>query len=69
MSGGLGKNYIYTDFFTFTPIAGCILSCSYGDTCGNPLTGTDVVVTSPIDPWVINASITSIIGYSKTLCL
>lgn len=40
--GGSGVTYSYTDFFTFTPIAGCIVDCTYGDTCGGTFTGTDV---------------------------
>lgn len=66
MSGGLGNNYIFTDFFTFTPIDGCIIACSYKDTIGALLpqiTIPDIVVTNFADPWQITASNTNIPGY------
>ena len=54
--GGTGVIFSYTNFFTFTPIAGCIVDCSYGDTCGIPFSGTDVQITQTIMPFEITAS-------------
>ena len=70
-SAGTGLVYSYLNFFKFTPISGCTLSCAYGDTCGGAFTGTtsDVQVTLLTTPWEITASNTNIPGYSKPLCL
>ena len=69
VSGGTGIPYTFTSFFTFTPIAGCTLTCSYGDTCGGAFTGTNVLVTNAANPWQISVPIDNIAGYSKQLCL
>ena len=67
--GGTGVTFSYTNFFTFTSIAGCIIDCSYGDTCAGTFTGTDVQITQETTPWEITASNSKIVGYSKSLCL
>ena len=70
-SAGTGLVYSYTNFFAFTQIAGCTLSCAYGDTCGGAFTGTasDVQVILPTTLWQIQASNSFIPGYSKPICL
>ena len=71
MSAGSGVSFSYTDFFTLTPIAGCILDCEYGDTCGNAFSddASQVTVSSAINPWTITASNSNIPGYTKGMCL
>ena len=40
--GGTGTTYSEESFFTIASIAGCDYTCSYGDTCGGALSGTNV---------------------------
>ena len=42
VSGGAGVKYDIFSFSTVTSIAGCIIDCNYGDTCGGSLSGSDV---------------------------
>ena len=45
------------------------MTCSYGDTCGTTLTGTDIIVTNAAAPWELNAKNDIKKGYEKSLCL
>ena len=69
---GVSKVYGYEAFFTKNSIAGCLLDCNYGDSCGASTTlpiSYKVSVTNPLDPWEITAPSDEIFGYSDSLCL
>ena len=43
VSGGTGKNFDYSEFIrrdTSRPLDECIITCTYGETCGGPLLST-----------------------------
>ena len=42
VNGGTGTIHSEGSFFTIASIAGCDYTCSYGDTCGGALSGTNV---------------------------
>ena len=49
--------YSFTSFFTYKFIDGCILDCSYGDTCGKSINDTaNIEIISYESPWKINTS-------------
>ena len=66
-------NFVLLDFFTFSNIDGCVLSCNYGDTCGSSTTilaAAHVSVTNSVDPWQITVTDNEIGGWPlETICL
>ena len=71
-SQGQGLNFIFKDFYHYSPIVDCTVNCTYQDLCteeGFTGSSSDVYVTSYGEPWQITASTTNIYGYSKSICL
>ena len=52
--GGLGKVFQIADFYTYTPLAGCIVSCNFGETAGE----STAMALSPLSK--ITKTITSV---------
>ena len=82
--GNTGKTLVLSEFFTYTAIDGCTLTCNYGDTCGAdqtaaPLTaGTFTVPTTLTydsgdggsQPFDTLSAINNVIpGYNLPICM
>ena len=67
-SGPLIK-YTFIDFYDYTPIPGCTITCTYANTCGGTFSGNNVKLVTADFPWEISAARNVKPGYIKDLCL
>ena len=52
--GGLGKVFQIADFYTYTPLNGCIVSCNFGETAGE---STAMALTSKITRTITSVTV------------
>ena len=72
VENGPGVLYDMSFFFTDNAVAGCTITCNYGDTCGSQttLSSSFVSVTNANSPYQIKVLNDQTAGYSaQTVCL
>ena len=68
-NAGTGVTKNINDFFTNNNVAGCTLTCNFGDTCGpsTSVTATGLSVTNSVDPWEVTAADNIVAGYTNSI--